>query len=376
MANSQNIFVSIQINNNQLIRILRIKSEIHDENLFFLLFFYCHTHRSDRMTVTSRTTFAVNRRTLCVNWYFAQIFIAFDYDFLIVGNTISASATTVDVPLAARVKNTNLGGSCMQLYLKGKTALVTGSTSGIGKAIAMSLVAEGAAVLINGRREEKVNQTVEEIQTKFPDANLQSVVADLGTEQGCRQVIEKHSEVDILINNLGIFEPVEYFDIPDEDWFKLFETNIMSGVRLTRRYLKQMIQKKEGRVIFIASEAAIMPSLEMAHYSATKTMQLSLSRSLAELTKGTNVTVNTVMPGSTLTEGVETMLNQLYPNEKLTMEEAEKRFMKENRPTSIIQRLIRPEEIAHLVTFLSSPLSSAINGSALRIDGGLVRSVF
>lgn len=175
---------------------------------------------------------------------------------------------------------------------------------------------------------------------------------------------------------MGIFEPVEYFDIPDEDWFKLFETNIMSGVRLTRRYLKQMIQKKEGRVIFIASEAAIMPSLEMAHYSATKTMQLSLSRSLAELTKGTNVTVNTVMPGSTLTEGVETMLNQLYPNERLTMEEAEKRFMKENRPTSIIQRLIRPEEIAHLVTFLSSPLSSAINGSALRIDGGLVRSVF
>ena len=264
----------------------------------------------------------------------------------------------------------------MHLFLKGKTALVTGSTAGIGKSIAMSLVAEGATVLINGRREEKVNQTIKEIQSKYPDAILQSVVADLGTEQGCQKVIEKHSEVDILINNLGIFEPVEYFDIPDEDWFKLFEINIMSGVRLTRWYLKQMIQKKEGRVIFIASEAAIMPSQEMAHYSATKTMQLSLSRSLAELTTETNVTVNTVMPGSTLTEGVETMLNSLYPNEKLTMEEAEKRFMKENRPTSIIQRFIRPEEIAHLVTFLSSPLSSAINGSALRIDGGLVRSVF
>ncbi|MDR9855552.1 SDR family oxidoreductase [Paenibacillus sp. VCA1] len=264
----------------------------------------------------------------------------------------------------------------MDLHLKGKTALVTGSTAGIGKAIAMSLAAEGATVLINGRREEKVNQTMQEIQAKYPDAVLQPVVADLGTEQGCREVIEKYADVDILINNLGIFEPKEYFDIPDEDWFKLFEVNIMSGVRLTRRYLKQMIQKNEGRVIFIASEAAIMPSLEMAHYSATKTMQLSLSRSLAELTKGTNVTVNTVMPGSTLTEGVETMLNSLYPNEKLTIEEAEKRFMKENRPTSIIQRLIRPEEIAHLVTFLSSPLSSAINGSALRIDGGLVRSVF
>ena len=199
----------------------------------------------------------------------------------------------------------------MQLYLKGKTALVTGSTAGIGKAIAMSLVEEGVTVLINGRREEKVNQMIKEIQAKYPDAILQSVVADLGTEQGCQEVIEKYSEVDILINNLGIFEPVEYFDIPDKDWFKFFETNIMSGVRLTRWYLKQMIQKKEDRVIFIASEAAIMPSQEMAHYSATKTMQLSLSRSLAELTKETNVTVNTVMPGSTLTEGVETMLHSL-----------------------------------------------------------------
>lgn len=264
----------------------------------------------------------------------------------------------------------------MQLNLEGKVALVTGSTSGIGKAIAMSLVAEGATVLINGRREEKVNQTIKDIKAKYPNASLKSVVADLGTEQGCQEVTETNPEVDILVNNLGIFEPVEYFDISDEDWFKLFETNIMSGVRLTRQYLKKMIENKNGRVIFIASEAAIMPSLEMAHYSATKTMQLSLSRSLAELTKGTNVTVNTVMPGSTLTEGVETMLNTLYPNENLTMEEAETRFMKENRPTSIIQRLIRPEEIAHLVTFLSSPLSSAINGSALRIDGGLVRSVF
>lgn len=150
----------------------------------------------------------------------------------------------------------------------------------------------------------------------------------------------------------------------------------MSGVRLTRGYLKRMLEKGTGRVIFVASEAAVMPSLEMAHYSATKTMQLSVSRSLAELTKGTGVTVNTVMPGSTLTEGVEKMLDTLYPNEQLTIEEAEKKFMAENRPTSIIQRLIRPEEIAHFVTYLSSPLSSAINGAALRIDGGLVRSVF
>ncbi|MFF2176146.1 SDR family NAD(P)-dependent oxidoreductase [Lysinibacillus sp. NPDC058147] len=264
----------------------------------------------------------------------------------------------------------------MFLNLKGKTALVTGSAAGIGKAIAKSLVAEGVTVIINGRHEEKVQQTIQEIQEQYPEAILQSLVSDLGTAQGCQKAIEEFQEVDILINNLGIFEPREYFNISDEEWLKMFEVNIMSGVRLTRWYLNQMIQKKEGRVIFIASEAAIMPSQEMAHYSATKTMQLSLSRSLAELTKETNVTVNTIMPGSTLTEGVETMLNTLYPNENLSMAEAEARFMKENRPTSIIQRLIRPEEIANFVTFLSSPLSSAINGSALRIDGGLVRSVF
>ncbi|WP_152392831.1 SDR family NAD(P)-dependent oxidoreductase [Paenibacillus guangzhouensis] len=265
----------------------------------------------------------------------------------------------------------------MQLHLQGKTALVTGSTAGIGKAIAASLAAEGANVLINGRSEEKVMNTIQDIQGQYAGARLESVVADLGTDQGCQQVIEKYADVDILINNLGIFEAAEYFNIPDEDWFRFFEVNIMSGVRLSRHYLNRMIQKNnEGRVIFIASEAAIMPSQEMAHYSATKTMQLSISRSLAELAKGTNVTVNTVMPGSTLTEGVEAWLKTLYPNEKMTVEETEKRFMRENRPTSIIQRLIRPEEIANLVTFLSSPLSSAINGSAYRIDGGLVRSVF
>ncbi|CAM4244269.1 MAG: SDR family oxidoreductase [Paenibacillus macerans] len=264
----------------------------------------------------------------------------------------------------------------MDLQLQGKTALVTGSTAGIGKAIAASLAAEGAAVLVNGRSVEKVNQAIAEIQARYPAAVLRPAAADLGTEDGCNKVMDDYPELDILINNLGIFEPAEYFDIPDEQWFKFFEVNVMSGVRLTRGYLKRMLEKGTGRVIFVASEAAVMPSLEMAHYSATKTMQLSVSRSLAELTKGTGVTVNTVMPGSTLTEGVEKMLDTLYPNEQLTIEEAEKKFMAENRPTSIIQRLIRPEEIAHFVTYLSSPLSSAINGAALRIDGGLVRSVF
>lgn len=283
---------------------------------------------------------------------------------------------TIKRILQLMITKLNWEGFIMFLNLHGKTALVTGSTAGIGKAIAKSLVAEGVTVIINGRHEEKVHQTIQEIRDQYPEAVLQSLVSDLGTAQGCQKAIEEFREVDILINNLGIFEPREYFNISDDEWLKMFEVNIMSGVRLSRWYLNQMIQKKEGRVIFIASEAAIMPSQEMAHYSATKTMQLSLSRSLAELTTETNATVNTIMPGSTFTEGVETMLNTLYPNENLSMAEAEARFMKENRPTSIIQRLIRPEEIANFVTFLSSPLSSAINGSALRIDGGLVRSVF
>lgn len=158
----------------------------------------------------------------------------------------------------------------MDLHVKGKTALVTGSTSGIGKAIAASLIAEGAVVIVNGRREEKVNETINDIKEQYPAAVLHPAAFDLGTEKGCRDIFEKFPHVDILVNNLGIFEPKEYFDITDEEWFRFFEVNMMSGVRLTRQYLKQMIEQKEGRVIFIASEAAVMPSQEMPHYSATK----------------------------------------------------------------------------------------------------------
>ncbi|MGD7008829.1 SDR family NAD(P)-dependent oxidoreductase [Metabacillus sp. 84] len=264
----------------------------------------------------------------------------------------------------------------MDTQLSGKRALVTGSTSGIGRAIAFALAKEGASVIISGRSSSRVEETIEQMKKQLPEGDFLKGVADLGTEEGCRKLMEEFPEVDILVNNLGIFEPKEYFDITDDEWMKFFEVNIMSGVRLTRTYLEKMIAKKEGRVIFIASEAAVMPSQEMAHYSATKTMQLSISRSLAELTAGTNATVNTIMPGSTLTTGVENMLESLYPDEGLSVQEAEEKFMKENRPTSIIQRLIRPEEIGHFTVFLASPLSSAINGAALRADGGLVRSVF
>ncbi|RRJ94381.1 SDR family oxidoreductase [Opitutaceae bacterium TAV4] len=262
----------------------------------------------------------------------------------------------------------------MDLQLANKLALVTASTGGIGLAIARALAREGARVIINGRSAASVDAAITTIHADVPGAALEPLVADNGTADGTAQTITQFPDTDILINNLGIYEPVGFFDETDADWLRIFEVNILSGVRLSRHYLKRMLDAKSGRIIFIASEAAVSPSPEMPHYSATKTMQLSLSRSLAELTKGTGVTVNTIMPGSTLTEGVAKFVQDLFPG--LSLEEAGRRFMRENRPTSLIERLIDPREIAHFATFLSSPLASGINGAALRIDGGLVRSVF
>lgn len=261
----------------------------------------------------------------------------------------------------------------MDLQLGEKKAFVTGSTMGIGKAIAEALAREGAHVVLNGRSEESVERIRQELQQRYPQGIFSTIVADLGTSEGCAQAIKQHPEVDILINNLGMFEPSDFFETPDEDWQKTFEINIMSGVRLSRHYLKQMLEKQWGRVLFIASESAIAPAPEMAPYSATKAMQLSLSRSMAELTKGSRVTVNVVLPGSTLTEGVRDFVQKLFPADEPA--QAEKRFMQENRPTSLLERLIQPEEVASFVTFLCSPLASAINGAALRVDGGLIRSI-
>jgi 3-oxoacyl-[acyl-carrier protein] reductase len=262
----------------------------------------------------------------------------------------------------------------MELELKNKLALVTGSTGGIGQWIAQSLSREGATVIINGRSKSGVSKTVEEIRQKVPAAKLEALVSDNGTQAGCEATVQAFPEVDILVNNLGIYEAVGFFEETDEAWLRLFEVNILSGVRLSRHYLKRMLAKGKGRILFVSSESAINPAPEMAHYSATKTMQLSLSRSLAELTKGTAVTVNAVLPGSTKTDGVVKFVQDVFPN--LPYAEAEKRFMKENRSTSLVQRLIEPAEIADFVTFLCSDRASAINGAALRVDGGIVRSVF
>jgi 3-oxoacyl-[acyl-carrier protein] reductase len=262
----------------------------------------------------------------------------------------------------------------MNLQLDHKLALVTASTGGIGKQIAATLAREGATVIINGRSAASVDATVADISVRVPGASLEKLVSDNGTADGVQRTVRLFPELDILVNNLGIYEAVGFFDQTDDDWQRLFEVNVLSGVRLARHYLKSMLATKTGRVLFIASEAAISPSPEMAHYSATKTMQLSLSRSLAELTKGTPVTVNTILPGSTRTEGVAKLVQDNFPD--LPLAEAEKRFMRENRPTSLIERLIDPQEIADFVAYVSSPLAAPINGAALRIDGGLVRSVF
>ncbi len=262
----------------------------------------------------------------------------------------------------------------MNLDLSNKVALVTASSGGIGQAIATSLAREGATVIVNGRSAAAVDKAIGEIKAVHPEVTLLPLAADNGTAEGCAATIAAYPHVDILVNNLGIYEAVGFFDETDEAWQKMFEVNIMSGVRLSRHYLAKMLESDWGRIFFVASESAISPAPEMAHYSATKTMQLSISRSLAELTKGSKVTVNAVLPGSTLTEGVAKFIQDIFPD--VSLEEAGQRFMAENRPTSLIGRLIQPQEIGDFIAFLSSPRASAINGAALRVDGGLVRSAF
>ncbi|MDX7997554.1 SDR family NAD(P)-dependent oxidoreductase [Bacillus subtilis] len=263
----------------------------------------------------------------------------------------------------------------MNLGLKGKKALITGSTQGLGKAVAQVLVREGATVYINGRDEGRVRSAIEEIQQQHPSAAVKSTVADLGNESGCEELLANLPEVDILINNMGIFEARPFLDISDEEWFRFIEVNVMSGIRLSRHYIQSMLERNDGRIIFVGSGAALLPSLEMPQYSVTKTMQLSVSRNLAELTRGTNVTVNTVLPGLMLTEFVESMMISAYGNE-IGLDEAGTRFMKDNGHTSLLQRPIQTAEIAEFIAFLSSKLSSAINGSAMRVDGGGIKNIF
>jgi len=263
----------------------------------------------------------------------------------------------------------------MNLGLDGKRALVTGSTAGIGYAIAETLAREGADVIVNGRTKERVEQAIKSILASHPQANVHGLVADLGNAEGVRAAVQQLPNVDILVNNLGIFEPKPFEQISDEDWFRFFEINVMSGVRLSRSYLPGMKTRNWGRIVFISSESAVQIPAEMIHYGMTKTAQLAISRGLAETTAGTGITVNSVLPGPTASEGVNEFVDRMATASKQTKAELETEFFRNIRPSSSLRRFARPEEVAALVVFVCSPLSSATNGAALRADGGVVRSI-
>jgi NAD(P)-dependent dehydrogenase (short-subunit alcohol dehydrogenase family) len=262
----------------------------------------------------------------------------------------------------------------MQIDLSGKTALVTGSTQGIGAAIAQGLAAAGARVAINGRSEESVSRAIADIRSNGEGADLIAVAADVTTDDGVALLQAQLPHVDILVNNLGIFEAVPALEIDDAQWRKFFEVNVLSAVRLTRMYLPDMIERSWGRVLNIASESAVAIPVEMIHYGMSKTAMLAVTRGFAKAAAGSGVTVNSVIVGPTHTEGVEEFVYQLV-DKNLPWEEAERTFMHEHRPLSLLQRLIEPREVANMVVYLSSPQASATTGGALRVDGGIADTI-
>lgn len=263
----------------------------------------------------------------------------------------------------------------MDLLLQGKRALVTGSTAGIGWATARELALEGAHVVLNGRDPARLASALKRIQAECPQAVVRGVAADLSTAAGCQQLLRDAGELDILVNNLGIFEPKPFEQISDDDWTRFFEVNVMSGVRLARHHLPAMKARNWGRIVFISSESGICPPAEMVHYGMSKSAQLSVSRGLAETCIGTQVTVNSVLPGPTRTEGVGAFFATLARDAGQTLQQAEHDFFKFARPTSLLQRFIEPAEVAAMVTYVCSPRAAATNGAALHVEGGVVRSL-
>lgn len=263
----------------------------------------------------------------------------------------------------------------MDLKLKDKVVFISGSTAGIGFATAQRFLQEGAQVIINGRTKEGVDKAVGELKSITANSNVSGIAADFSKADDVNKLISELPEVDILINNAGIFEPKAFAEIPDEDWFRFFEVNVMSGIRLSRHYFPKMLKKNWGRIIFISSESGVFIPDEMIHYGMTKTAQIAVSRGLAELTKGTGVTVNSILPGPTKSKGVGGFIEDLAKAGSKTTGEVEEDFFKNLRPTSLLQRFASVEEIADTVVYFSSPLASATHGASIRVEGGLIRSI-
>ncbi|WP_426687931.1 SDR family NAD(P)-dependent oxidoreductase [Rhodanobacter ginsengiterrae] len=263
----------------------------------------------------------------------------------------------------------------MHIDLGKRHAIVTGSTAGIGLAIARGLAAAGAHVVVTGRTQARVDEALAAIAREVAGARLSGVAGDLGTREGAQQLIAAVPQTDILINNLGIFEPKAFFDIPDEDWLRFFEVNVLSGVRLARHYAQGMAQRGWGRVQFVSSESAVQIPAEMVHYGVTKTAQLAVSRGLAETLAGTGVTVNAILPGPTRSEGVGDFFGKIAAEQGVPLAQVERDFIATHRPSSLIKRLATVDEVANLAVYLASEQASATTGAAMRVDGGVVRSV-
>jgi NAD(P)-dependent dehydrogenase (short-subunit alcohol dehydrogenase family) len=263
----------------------------------------------------------------------------------------------------------------MDLQLEGKKVLVTGSTAGIGFATARALAAEGASVIVNGRGQERVNAAISEIRKLDPRANVSGVASDVSNAAGCTKLIHEVAAVDILVNNMGIFEPKPFEEIPDADWLRLFEANVMSGVRLSRHYLSGMRKKNWGRILFVSSESAVQIPVEMIHYGMTKTAQVAVARGIAEAVAGTGITVNSVLAGPTRSEGVETFIARMGAQSGMAAGQVEAEFFKNVRPTSLLKRFATIDEVASVIVFLCSPVASATTGAAIRVDGGVVRAI-
>jgi NAD(P)-dependent dehydrogenase (short-subunit alcohol dehydrogenase family) len=263
----------------------------------------------------------------------------------------------------------------MDLGLDGKRALVTGSTAGIGFATAESLAREGARVVLNGRTQTRVDSAVSKLKKSVGGARVEGIAADVSSAEGCAKVIKGFPEVDVLVNNMGIFEPKPFTEISDAEWFRFFESNVMSGIRLSRHYVGAMRTRNWGRIVFVSSESGLQIPVEMIHYGVTKTAQLAVARGLAETLSGTNVTVNSVLPGPTASEGVGAFVAQLAASSGKSAEQVEQEFFRNARPSSVLQRFTQPAEVASLITYVCSERASGTTGSALRVDGGVVRSI-